>query len=67
MSEPCKLLQCPPVGEMNHGIGLCYCQMCTCGEHKCPGDYLKNQKYLHSALTSIYKKDYTKKPGVNTE
>ena len=66
MSKHCFLEEVPPMGEMNHGIGLCYCHLCTCGEHKCPGDYNKNQRYLKSSMVSDYKKNFTKKPLMNS-
>lgn len=67
MSESCKLLDLPPVGEMDHSIGICYCQFCTCGEHICPGMYKKSRKYLASSLKSLYKNDFTKKTRIISE
>ena len=64
MSEPCQILSLPPVSEVNHSIGACYCHLCTCGEHLCPGDKLKTSKYLPSSLKSIYKQDYQKKKRI---
>jgi hypothetical protein len=63
----CKLNDAPPIGEMNHNLGNCYCHLCTCGEHKCPGDNSRVKKYLPSVLASNYRKDYTKKPPVRSE
>lgn len=67
MIKQCKLLEVPPIGEMNHGLGLCYCQLCDCGEHVCPADINKNQHYLKSAIRSNYKKDFTKKPMTRSQ
>ena len=67
MSTECKLLEAPPVGEMNHSLGLCYCHLCSCGEHICPGDAHKNQRYLKSALISNYKKEFNKKAMLRSE
>lgn len=67
MSSDCAILNTPPVGEMCHEVGHCYCHLCTCGEHKCPGNYNKNIKYLKSAMRSTYKKEYTKKKSTNAE
>ena len=67
MSQDCKLLDLPPVGETHHKTGNCYCHLCTCGTHKCPGDYNQSDHYLKSALSSIYKKDFTKKPHTRSQ
>lgn len=62
----CKLNECPPVGETMHSLGQCFCHLCTCGQHKCPL-LLKNSKYYASTLKSVYKKDYKRKPLVQSE
>ena len=67
MTSQCKLFELPPVGEVDHKSGNCYYHLCTCGQHICPGDYKKSEKYLKSALRSIYKHDYTKKSGSVSE
>ena len=66
MSIDCKMQEMPPIGEMNHNLGNCYCHLCTCGKHICPGDNLKTQKYTASALTSNYQKEFTKKNRIGS-
>ncbi|OMJ74668.1 hypothetical protein SteCoe_26346 [Stentor coeruleus] len=38
MSYKCKLLSedFPPISELDHIQGNCFCYLCTCGIHKCP-------------------------------
>lgn len=37
----CPLLnpKLPPISENEHNIHSCFCYMCICGKHACPGDY----------------------------
>lgn len=58
----CRLLQndIPVVQEIDHKLGNCYCHYCSCKQHICPADKLK-QMISSSAYTTVYKNDYTKK------
>lgn len=59
-SEICDLdlLDLPPVGEVDHPRGMCYCYRCTCGRHICPGGWKGGATALSSTFRSLYKKDY---------
>lgn len=67
MSINCKLQDLPPVGETSHKTGKCYCHLCTCGTHKCPGNLNYSDHYSKSALASMYKKDFTKKGNTKSQ
>ena len=56
----------PPICDNEHLLGECYCHLCTCGKHICPGDNLKTQKYIQSALRSNYQNDFTKKTRITS-
>ena len=63
LSLECPLLNLnlPPVTDMDHNIQNCFCYMCKCGKHKCPGDYhSKNLNHSSHFLTN-YKLHYKKK------
>ncbi|CAG9320839.1 unnamed protein product [Blepharisma stoltei] len=51
----------PPVNEMEHTVGQCYCYLCTCGKHKCPGEYKPNTKFAMAQFSTNYKIEYYKK------
>lgn len=55
---PLANLNNPPVSEVEHLASQCYCHLCTCLLHKCPGDY---PRYHRSpAWQSLYCKDFKK-------
>lgn len=50
----------PPICDNEHLTGDCYCHLCTCGNHKCPGDYKKQVYSTRSHFSSLYKQNYRK-------
>lgn len=56
-SEECPLLNLglPPVTEMEHSIKSCFCYMCKCGKHKCPGEYRLQTKSHSNHFKTNYK------------
>lgn len=62
---PLERLPIQPVGTSDHYLDRCYCYLCTCGEHICPGDLRK----LAAApavrtLPSLYQSEYRLKGSV---
>lgn len=55
---PLDNLDHPPVSEIEHLVSECYCHLCTCLLHKCPGDYPKHHK--SPTWQSLYRKDFKK-------
>jgi hypothetical protein len=63
MSIPksCELNSLPPVCDNEHMTGYCYCHLCTCGVHKCPGDYKRRLFSASSQFISNYHRNYHRK------
>ncbi|CAG9317788.1 unnamed protein product [Blepharisma stoltei] len=52
----------PPVGEINHRNGNCYCYLCSCGEHLCPSLTPRDRPWSKAMYSSIYQKEFISKP-----
>ena len=52
----------PPIGELEHIKGRCFCYLCTCGQHKCPS-ILQYQKQS-AKVNSSYKQKFTGRQSV---
>ena len=59
----CPLLnpKLPPVTDMEHNLQNCFCYMCTCSKHICPGDYRLKAINPSNHFKTNYK-IYYKKP-----
>ena len=50
----------PPLGELAHKEGYCFCYLCTCGSHICPSNppqFLSKPKLNYTS----YQSDFSKK------
>lgn len=56
----------PPINEMEHRVSQCYCYLCNCGKHKCPGDYNPNRNSSIAQFSTNYKIEYYKKQRYQT-
>lgn len=59
--DPCQLNLMPPVCDNEHMTGYCYCHLCTCKHHKCPGDYKRKLYSSSSQFISNYHRNYHRK------
>lgn len=50
----------PPIGEIDHKVGRCYCYLCTCGSHLCPMAF-QQARFSQNLSTSCYRAEYRKK------
>ena len=56
----------PPIGEIDHKVGRCYCYLCTCGIHICPMAYQRarlNQTFTATSYRSDYRKKECSEPA----
>ena len=72
LSSPSKkaltsLSECPlsspdlgVISENDHRVGLCLCPTCTCGQHKCPSQLMK-EPYPKSIFNSYYNQEFQKR------
>ena len=62
---PFERLPVQPVGTSDHYLDRCYCYLCTCGLHICPGD-LKRKAAAATIRTipSLYRTDFGPKESV---
>ena len=54
---PLERLSLQPVGMSAHYLDRCYCYLCKCGQHVCPGD-LKKTRTLPKGWKSHYQETY---------
>lgn len=45
------------ISENDHRVGLCLCPTCTCGQHKCPSQLMK-EPYPKSIFNSYYNQEF---------
>ena len=66
LDPECPLLnpKLPPVTDSEHNIHSCFCYMCTCGNHQCPGNYRVKGLNPSNHFKTNYKL-YFKKPGIS--
>ena len=66
LERECPLLnpRLPPVTDSEHNIHSCFCYMCTCGDHQCPGNYRLKHLNPSNHFRTNYKL-YFKKPGIS--
>jgi hypothetical protein len=48
----------PPVAEQDHYTGDCYCYLCTCGQHPCPGEHKRKLFSTRSHFSTSYQQDF---------
>lgn len=48
----------PPVGEVDHSRGMCYCYKCSCGKHLCPAVARTKIRALSSTYRSNYSNEF---------
>lgn len=67
MEERCKLLSedFPPISELDHIQGNCFCYLCTCGIHKCPS--LNTYQRPSPKLLSSYQHGFIRKKTIPPE
>lgn len=60
---PVERLRLQPVGTSDHYLGRCFCYLCKCGLHICPGDLRKSAESptTKRPLKSKYQEEYTKR------
>lgn len=57
---PLERLNLQPVGMSAHYLDRCYCYLCKCGEHQCPGELRKGEhRGNRKGWKSHYKETYT--------
>lgn len=60
LSCPLATLELPPVNEMEHTTKRCFCYLCTCKTHICPGANRPPHLISSSQYLSSYNKFYQK-------
>ena len=50
----------PPLCDYEHTTGDCYCYLCTCGQHQCPGEYKRKIITTRSHFSTSYNHDFKK-------
>jgi len=53
----------PPVGEVEHLVERCYCFLCNCGKHVCPGASRRKTEFVKSMYATNYHIEYYRKHG----
>ena len=53
----------PPIGEVEHLVERCYCFLCNCGKHICPGASRRKTEIVKSMYATNYKIEYYRKHG----
>lgn len=53
----------PPVGEVEHLVERCYCFLCNCGKHVCPGASRRKTEFVKSMYSTNYHIEYYRKYG----
>lgn len=48
----------PLVVELDHKVGKCFCHLCECGKHICPGNSKLKQKFTKGNFLTSYKVQY---------
>jgi hypothetical protein len=63
MEDSCALneVDIPLVGEVDHSINKCFCYLCSCGKHICPGDYRTRHAGVKLSMASTYKKNFNRR------
>lgn len=55
----------PLIAETDHFTRRCFCHLCTCEQHQCPGANFRSGISTSAAFTTIYNKDYKRKTAPN--
>jgi len=55
---PLEAEDIPPVGEVEHCVGYCYCHNCKCGQHICPGVALRTELSPSLMWTTSYRQNF---------
>lgn len=65
---PFERLPIQVVGTSDHYLDRCYCYLCTCGEHICPGDLKrKAAAQITRTIPSLYRTDFGPKERVPSQ
>lgn len=64
---PLERLSLQPVGMSAHYLDRCYCYLCKCGAHRCPGELRGEQQGSHRGWKSHYQEMYTGKEGTRVK
>lgn len=59
---PLECEDLPLTTEHDHKVFKCYCYLCTCGNHKCPGEMIHKNVSPANAYSTTYHINFRKKP-----
>ena len=57
----CEIDSLPPVGELSHKEGCCYCYLCSCGKHACPSQARYSLPATKRNYHTSYRNDFPQK------